>query len=488
MRRSTVKRLLNLGRLLSLLGALGAVGTWAAWTYAPSWIDQLDDKFQERYTSKVQTPLHRARELLNRDPKAGIAALEQFRADFSGHPRGDHYFRERKQGLQLLANAYKARGDLSEAADCLREIVQASPRDLLAAMQMFDILANTSDRREEAIMGLENLHARIPESQFITDALSGRLAEGGEFERAWQTHLETKQSYRSSRWYIRWKRMEPHLWNRGLTSLVTPARFGNRVRLEFSMEQNIRGLRIGLPIHSNLELRKMHLTMNDGKSVVEIPLTPDLYTLSEMRQIGDAVRSYGTSSPWIEIPLDKYKLRTETHFEFSTDFRDLHAHGMRAFSATWMPQITEMLTQKNDPDGLKILAEIRQTLLTESTIDIYWHDTDQQYGSKRSKRATLVMTPVEGRRQFDITIPLNTRLSAIRLDAPDLTGLTLQFTEFSIASGDEVHHLDLGNADYFRSIKRDGDVITVTGLDPHLSIPLPASIQADSVRLRGFAQ
>lgn len=487
MRRTTSKRLLNLGRLASLLGAVGATATWMVWTYAPDWVDRVDDRVRKHYIDQAKIPLQVARQLLGRDPKAGIAALEQYRVRFARFAQGDHYFRHRAEALQLLANAYQQRGEFESAAACMQELVEASPRDLVAKMQGFEILAKTG-RRTDAIEGLEILHARLPESQQVADSLSDRLAEDGDFERAWQVQLETHRSYRSSRWYIRWKRYPPELWRNGLSSLVAPARFGNRLRLEFSLERDPRGLRIGLPIHSNLELRKMHLTVDDRKSVIEIPLTPGQYHLNEMRQIGDTVRSFGTSRPWIEIPLDKLRLQEESHFEFSAEFRELHASGMRSFAAAWMPQLIDLLTRKQDLDGLKTLATMRQTLLPESSCDIYWHDTDQKYSRKRRQQVSLDTDPTDDAIRFDVTLPLGVSLSAIRFDAPELIGLEIEFVEFSIISGDQVHELDLDAIEYLHNMSRNGSTITATGPDPHLSIALPQSVQVDSLRLRGVAR
>jgi len=225
-----------------------------------------------------------------------------------------------------------------------------------------------------------------------------------------------------------------------------------------------------------------------GKSVIEIPLTPALYQLNEMRQIGDTVRSFGTSRPWIEIPLEKLHLQVESHFEFSAEFRELHASGMRSFAAAWMPQLTELLAGKQDTQGLKTLATMRQTLLPESAFDIYWHDTDQSYSGKRRRRVSLNTDPNGGHLRFDVTIPLDVTLSAVRFDAPELIGLEIEFEEFSLVSGGQVHELDLDAIEYLHGMARAGNTVTATGPDPHLSIALSRSLHADSVRLRGVAR
>lgn len=488
MRRATSKRLLNLGRLVSLLGAIGAVGTWAVWTYAPDWVDRVDEKLQKRYYERAKRPLRVAQHLLNKDPEAGIAALEEFRSGFASYRRGDHYFRQRKQALLLLAKAYEKRGEIESAAGCLQEILDASPRDLVASIQRFEVLTRSPKRRAEGIAGLEALYTRLPESQLVADSLSARLAEGGDIERAWQIQLETHRSFRSNRWYVRWKRPAPSLWNDGLHALVAPARLGNRLRLEFSLEPNIRGVGIGLPILSNTELRDMRLSLIRDEKTIHVKLTPDLYELHDMQQVGDAVRSLGTGRPWIEVPLDKLLLKKESHFEFTAEFRELHAKGMRAFAANWMPQLVELLTRNRDQDGLDTLAVLRRTLLAGEKFDLYWRDAEENYSGKRRHQVPVNATLVDGGLRFDLTVQFGVSLRAIRFDAPELIGLSIEFTEFSITSGDRVHRLDLDAVEFLHGMERVGNTVTTTGPDPHLSIALPQSIRADSVRLRGVAR
>ena len=488
MRRTSAHRLLNLCRLISLLGAASAASTWAVWVYAPDWVDSIDTRLRKRYMQQGQRPLQRAQELLARDPKAGIAALERFREQFAGYQQGDHYFRLRKSALRVLADAYRQRGDLESAESCWEEILRASPRDLIAAMKKFEVMFESEDRRPAAIAGLEALHAKIPESQQITDSLTSCLAKDGDFERAWQAQLETHESYRSSRWFIRWKRGEPELWKSGLSGLVSPSRAGNRMRLEFAIEQNIHAIRIGLPIHSNLEFRDMRMSLHDGESLIEAPLNPDNYTLHEMRQIGDTVRSYGTSLPWIEIPLDKLNLKRQSHFEFTAEIRELYASGMRSFAAAWMPQLIEMMTKNQDEAGLQALSKMRQTLLPESAFDIYWHDTSDNYSGERKRRISLNIDSDKDGIHFDVVVPMGVPLTAIRFDSPELIGLEIQFEEFSITEGGQVHQIDLDAIEYLRGMERNGNSVTATGPDPHMSIKLPLRIHADSVHLKGVAR
>lgn len=193
--------------------------------------------------------------------------------------------------------------------------------------------------------------------------------------------------------------------------------------------------------------------------------------------------------PWIEVSLGPFfHLKHQSHIVFTTEIRELYSSGMRSFAAAWMPQLIEMLTQRQDDAGLKALRKIRQTLLPESAFDIYWHTEKGHYSAERKRRISLNLDYSGDGIKFDVVVPMGVPLTAIRFDSPELTGLEVEFEGFSITEGDQVHLVNFDDIEYLKGMKRAGNTVTATGPDPHMSIKMPRLIQADSVHLKGVAR
>jgi hypothetical protein len=198
MHGTTARRLLLAGRLLSAGLALAALGTAAVWRWRPQWVDAVDQALVRRHLEADRQRIEAAAALAGRDPAAAIEELRGLCARFSGGLRSEHRGQRWAEASAILARLLRAGGQRDQALELCRERVRFHPLDLIAHLDLIDLLAQDLRDSNEHDQRLHELHALLPENQAVTQRMLAYLA-GKRQHAAWgkalAAHLRSARRY-----------------------------------------------------------------------------------------------------------------------------------------------------------------------------------------------------------------------------------------------------------------------------------------------------
>ncbi|MFT5698318.1 MAG: tetratricopeptide (TPR) repeat protein [Desulforhopalus sp.] len=507
----TFKNILNYLLKILLFISIIAVVVAGIFFYKGSIIDQVDQFIVSKYVGKYQQKLETAKQLISIDTVKSNYAFVTLLSDLEPIKAMDRLAPIKRQTLTLLTENLIESGDIERALFWSELWVQFNDQDLLALAQRAKLVYLTQGRKEEGLILLTELYRKVPEAQIITDTYADALEQEGKLSEAFLSlsrSLTFNGSPKENAWQIYWDKGQG--FNpKDMHVIRTITDKENKVVLNFELDGGTKNLRLDPPSYSRLSFfdPKVLITAGGRRETVHLADVP--LQFHNMSQYGKRVQTSGGIDPYVfwkmpESPLHETKAIT---IELSLDvvFPDKM---IRLVTSEDGDAIETDLLAKGEMLAVEHLKSIRkqsreqhtesmmdankklENLLFGQSLEVYWRKSGSVFSEKQKNNSQLNCNVVDEKVSFDILIPIHGTPDELRLDFPDIKGVSYNLKQMEIVQGENAQEIDVANLAFTlkNNVKKEGNVIEVLGNDPHFAFKVN-ELRFDSVvHVVGFVQ
>ena len=492
MRTTPVDRLAHIGRVLLLLGALLGAATLGAWKLAPEWVDSLDDQWVEAHMAAAEALDEELRATEPGDSEALLAIAARQAALLERVRPGERMDEHRRRALEYMTRHRERLGDLEGARESARAWVASDPRNARAVLELGRLLIADSDARAEGIEVLGQLFLRMPEVDMVAEAWCNVLMDEGRFVEAAEAALHCDRQARPNLWRIRWRRRDEA--PKPFQAVLFPELDADgRLVVEGQVAGPISWLSLELPPGGRCTLIDPVLTFELKGKTHEVVLADAEGVLTpQLARSGRAFVQDGGLGARFELDLGTEALDPEPTVRLNAGIVRPPSAGLLAVA--YHPRLEEALRAvraAGRDDLVGALGSARLAGLVEGEVQLYWRKRKGGFTRANSVIARLGGTIDAGALNFDLELPIAERVSLVRLDLPEGTGVAYDLEHVDVVGAEGTRELDAGTLELelMHGVERDGSVFTVTGSDPWLAFELPGEVVVvDHLRVAGVAR
>ena len=152
----------------------------------------------------------------------------------------------------------------------------------------------------------------------------------------------------------------------------------------------------------------------------------------------------------------------------------------------------EMDVEDNvDKNKKELIFKQKLRSLANNSIELYWAKAGKVFSEKNKSSASLERTSEEQHFQFDVLLKVKEEVSEVRIDFPDVSGVTYLLNKLELISGDTRKVINVSQLSFLmqNKIKRKENRIEIIGADPHFAFKIPhLDSKLDFVHLQGVIQ
>ncbi|MBK8100915.1 MAG: hypothetical protein IPK26_27840 [Planctomycetes bacterium] len=496
MRRRTLQRLANLGRLALLAVVVAAAATAWVWSYRPTWVDSLDAWLIRKARGTYEQRLNDA--LAIRQPQECEAALERLAADLHFVKRQDHLAYVATQCLVRLSELRDQAGDLAAATEWMSEAVAFDDHNLRSLVRLHELRCRRPETQKQGDEDLASLWAQFPGSPWVAPAYIQRLASTGQGEGALDAIEKAIGAIESNLWTFVWDPgpspdgKPPNVTDgldRGTRRAdIMPTIEDGVLRVRFCVNEPCAQVRWFLPPFCSFGLVQPRLRMLSPGKYHEIDLAADNGESVHLRRSEGRIDTFGESGPWLTVKLPE-RLPPMTIYEFSGRFEPTHSALLLAplRGPAFAPIEQALLAAKADAK-VQRLRELRGLALGQATVQVFWRTAAADFGSQSSRPVALGLRIDGGAPVFSTTVRIDAPATQIRIDLPENVGIRYRLDDLTLMRGGQTVALEPGKLEFAFSndLQRDGNELLVTGSDPYFGFAVPAGDGTiESVTFRG---
>lgn len=463
MRRRTIHRLANLGRIAAVLASLGAALLLAAFAWPGSAVGSVEAWLGWR-PPIVEDWEARLRAADGAELRALALELDAVRKLDRLAPvaRQAHW-----RGLQ----AARQQGDLASAIAAARWLLHLDDRDLEAIGALGELLGRDPGTHKEAIDLLQQARARAPASGVLLAPLTSLLVRTGDVAAAGAVLQAMADEPTSHQWTVR--------WGPEAGASVLPVRGPDgRLQLCFTVDDDCRELTLQAPMATALSLQEAALEVTDRDGVIAQPLAAWQPRLRGMRWQGDALLAPGEDEQALIV-----RPRTAGPLQVTMTWREGPAQ------AEWLRQLLRGEVGRALAQATAVPTTVLR-LRAEALLGTVLRLTATTASGPVERLATLEGEVQNGGLavQLEFAVPAGCQRLVLVLP-PELQTLQQPSLVCRGEGGSELATLDAGEPEAATAVAVDATGWRVTGAAPQLSWSLPpAAAGCRSVALRGMAR
>lgn len=495
MRRRTLQRLADLGRLACLAIALAAAATAWVWVYQPAWVDSVDDWLIRKARGSHEQRLSEA--LALQDPTASEAALKQLADDLHFVKRQDHLAYVATQCLLRLSELRERANDLPAAIEWMQEAVAFDDHNLRSLVRLHELRCRRPETQKLGDEELQKLWQQFPGNPWVAPAYVQRLAATGQGEAALGTLEKATSAIESNLWTFVWDPgpspdgKPPHVTeglDRGTRRAdIMPTIEDGILRVRFCVNEPCAQIRWFLPPYASFGLVQPRLQMLGPGTYHEIDLATDGGESLQLRRTEGRIDAFGEGGPWLTVKLPQ-RMPPMTIYELSGRFEPTHSALLLApLRGPAFAQIEQALVAAKADTKVQRLRELRGFALGQAPVQVFWKTATEDWGNKNSRVATLGLRIADGTPVFATTVKIEAAATQIRIDLPEDVGMRYRLDGLVLTRGSQTVPMDPARLDFVLShdLQREGNELLVTGNDPYFGFAVPAGDPLTAVTFRG---
>ncbi len=474
--------------------SLIALFTLYVWSTKSPRIDTFGDYFFIRYYKHFDRRFSNAIDTLKVNEDKGIAMLEKLMSDLESIQKLDCLDHIKREGMKMLSGIFEKRSNLDGAMKWADKWVDFDDKDLYGQVHKARLMCQIADSRNAGKQLLANLYQKVPEAKVVVNAYSQmQIADGNSGEALWAQLrlLNFQKRLMSQKWEIYWtfsdvftpedsRKVIPSVDNNSILSLV------------FDVPQGIRKMRLDIPPSAEFLMSYPTLTIKNGEDFTELELWKfnlKMYDILQNNHILEVIQGEDSYFYW-EMP--ERTIEASGSFIFKTNvFHKINKVLLQLYTSESIRSLKREIADRGDAEIADIFSNIKPDILANSSVDIYWSYQQNVFSEVRKNSVLLSGRRNLNRLIFDVNLPLNDKVSELRIDFPDVvdTQYTLEKIEYVIEN--ELYEIDASQAVLVsnHNLKKQGNRFVVIGQDPYFSFKLPeGQSYITSVRLKGLAQ
>jgi hypothetical protein len=495
-RRTTVKRLLTLGRLVPLLIALCAGGTYWLWNYRPELVSEFDNYLVKRYVRFHTKRLDRAEAIFWEDHEQGIEKLESFLAGLSSYRKGDRLANVAKKALLFLARAHARADNFQSAVAVLERYMKIDNKDLGVRAELLSYAIRLPESRPMAIVSMGKWNARFPESPIFSEPLAQLLAEEGALGDAWEVHQKSFHHARTNYWFMKWRRTGKEKTHPGMFANLVPRLDGDRLRLTFELEHQATRCKLVLPMFCYVEFRDLEVRL--GRIGGSSWKAPKIEFGGFLHEDG----AYRMITPDASIRIDELLAARKQfgfgphepaliHFEARVDF--IPSLGMAFFAFHYREKLLALAAERNDPAMATTVHKWANYALRDDPVTLYWRSSKEEFGRARRLHGLVGGEAKGASREFTCEFTVDGTARYVRFDFPPRLGSSWQINSLAVETDGPSIDLAGTPPDQLIGLKLDsrkraaGELpwYVVTGIDPYIVFKLSGETSVKRVTVTG---
>ncbi|HLQ36983.1 MAG TPA: hypothetical protein VK348_04235 [Planctomycetota bacterium] len=475
----------RLGFWLRLAAATGALlATAVLWVHVNrrDWIDAIDLRLEAFLTSGTRTEFLAALAQLPTDRPQALQRLSRLEQQLRGYHSGDRPYALWREIGHTLADEWQRDGDSAQAIALAEKVVQSEAKDLPARLQLARLRLGSSEHHEQGradIAELEGLLAEEPE--VITLAVDAALADGDlvAAARALVAHLRSPRSWL---WILRYDGADSPVPAYDIEVLQPRCTADGRLRAECRLPPGAHGVHLDLPHRCWLGFDHVRLTAADGSWPPLLPAEPG----RGLRRAQSMWWCDGAANPGLDFELPAAVGQDGLVLAFTAEL----AQGLPPWLAVRLasPPLAQglrELQQTGAAGDAALLRRCRTVAACLQPFELFHRGDESTFTGERRLQATAVVRPAAADGlPFRVEFALPAGSSHVRIDPPGITGASFRLLAVEFVRGDVAAATSAAACVDLHDMELRGDVVLVTGDDPHWSMVVPAGAP-DRLRVVG---
>lgn len=477
-------------RRVAFVLSLLALCTAVLWIHGGTFLDKVDKKIKKSHVKNYHSQYSEAKSLSIINPDEAIHKLLGLLNEVQEVKGLDRLANVKASALELLAKIYKESGQDDKSLRWAKKWTEFDNKDLRARALYAEYLLESEGGDDEAKRYISELYKLVPEADFVAELYAELLFREGENIHAVLILLDLYKKTQKSmpaHWQYFWD-LGSGFSARQVAFLEVGIDSQASLRIPFEVIRGVVRVRIDPPPFSKLRLRDLVIKQTPmvGPSLIDLSHTVSQF--NDMTQLGNVLLTSGGEDPFFYFDWPKQLADRASEVELTgvvtPKYSDKLVKIVKSLGhESLVSELTELgyvdeaahidlLVEQVKRDGN---AEMTSTSASGQVISVYWANIENRFSEeKRSDAVFHIEENGVSEGHFEVFFTVDSDVSHLRIDFPDITEKTYDITGIEAFVGEEVLDIDPTELDltFDHGLEIEGSRFTVKGTDPYFSFQI----------------